>query len=226
MEIVHLILGKANPDRMNGVNKVVYQLATYQTIAKKNVSVWGITKNPVHDYGVRNFKTELFQAYKNPFKIDKQLKKKLISSKKEIVVHLHGGWVPIYATLARFLYKHHIPFVLTPHGAYNQIAMQRSGWTKKIYYYLFEKKVLDYARKIHSLGESEVVGLNSFYQNKKSFLLPYGFEAPYISLNPKQKNDVFTIGFVGRLDVYTKGLDLLIEALGISKKMVSLLFYG
>jgi hypothetical protein len=38
MEIVHLILGKANPDRMNGVNKVVYQLATYQTIAKKKVT--------------------------------------------------------------------------------------------------------------------------------------------------------------------------------------------
>ncbi len=142
----------------------------------------------------------------------------MISSKNEIVVHLHGGWVPIYATLSRFLHKHHIPFVLTPHGAYNQIAMQRSGWTKKIYYYLFEKKVLDYARKIHSLGESEVVGLNSFYPNKKSFLLPYGFEATSISLNPIQKNDVFTIGFVGRLDVYTKGLDLLIEALGISKK--------
>jgi glycosyltransferase involved in cell wall biosynthesis len=218
MEIVHLILGKANPNRMNGVNKVVYQLATYQTIANKNVSVWGITQNPVHDYGERNFKTELFQAHKNPFKIDGVLKKKLIASRKDIIVHLHGGWVPIYASIARFLHKHHIPFVLTPHGAYNQIAMQRSNWTKKIYYYLFEKKVLDFAQKIHSLGESEVIGLNSFYPNKKSFLLPYGFEASAALHNSTKKNEVFTIGFVGRLDVYTKGLDLLIEALGLVKK--------
>ena len=30
MEIIHIVLGKANPERMNGVNKVVFQLATKQ----------------------------------------------------------------------------------------------------------------------------------------------------------------------------------------------------
>ena len=49
MEIIHLILGKANPNRMNGVNKVVHELATTQVEKGISAEVWGITDNPVHD---------------------------------------------------------------------------------------------------------------------------------------------------------------------------------
>ena len=45
MEIIHLVMGKANPQRMNGVNKVVYQLATKQAEAGIKVQVWGFTKD-------------------------------------------------------------------------------------------------------------------------------------------------------------------------------------
>ncbi len=212
MEIIHLILGKANPERMNGVNKVVYQMATRQQNGGKNVAVWGVTKDLIHNYGERNFTTVLFQAHKNPFKIDGNLKKALIELNKTAVIHLHGGWVPMYASLARFLSKHNISYVLTPHGAYNTIAMKRSGITKKLYFSLFEKTLLKHAKRIHSLGESEVSGLNELYPNTKSFLLPYGFEIAN-DLPTKQTNqETFIIGFVGRLDIYTKGLDLLIEA--------------
>lgn len=212
MEIIHLILGKANPERMNGVNKVVYQMATRQKNAGKEVEVWGITKDLTHNYGERNFKTRLFQAHKNQFIIDKELKKTLIEHKNKCVIHLHGGWIPVYASLARFLIKNNITYVLTPHGAYNTIAMQRSGITKKLYFLIFEKKLLKYAKRIHSLGESEVKGLNNLYPNSKSFLLPYGFEISDNLPIKKNNNETFIIGFVGRLDIYTKGLDLLIEA--------------
>ena len=61
MEIIHIILGKANPNRTNGVNKVVNSLATYQTKKGIKISVWGITKNPIHDYPERNYETILFK---------------------------------------------------------------------------------------------------------------------------------------------------------------------
>jgi glycosyltransferase involved in cell wall biosynthesis len=41
--------------------------------------------------------------------------------------------------------------------------------------------------------------------------MPYGFES-ILNNVPQPKNDEFTIGYVGRLDTHTKGLDLLIEA--------------
>ena len=212
MEIIHLILGKANPDRMNGVNKVVYQLTTQQSLAGRKVSIWGITQNTEHNYGKRNFETRLFQAYRNPFKIDGKLKEDLKAIKGKAVIHIHGGWVPIYSSLATFLHKHSIPFVLTPHGAYNTIAMNRSGKMKKLYFQFFEKKMLQKVSKIHSLGESEIEGLNEIFPNSKSVLIPYGFESVDFEVNKKDNSSEFIIGFVGRLDIYTKGLDLLVEA--------------
>lgn len=216
MEIIHLILGKANPNRLNGVNKVVYQLATEQEKSNKNIAVWGISNNLDHDYPERNFKTTLFKSHINPFKIDSILKKQ-ITTHKNAVFHLHGGWIPVYYSLALLFQKHNIKYVLTPHGAYNTVAMERSSIKKKIYFQLFEKHVLKYAHKLHAIGESEVQGLNSIFKNNKSLLLPYGFIQPPSSTN-KAKSSNFIIGFVGRIDVYTKGLDVLLEAFHLFQK--------
>lgn len=210
MEIIHLVLGKANPDRLNGVNKVVFNLATEQTKAGKNVRVWGITDNPVHDYPERNFKTELFKAARFPFAVDKKLVKAIIEN-QHAVFHLHGGWIPVFSSLSRLFSRLGVRYVLTPHGAYNEVAMQRSAITKKLYFHLFEKQLLKHAHQVHAIGKSEVTGLNSILPTAKSFLLPYGFEYNSTEFGATQNED-FTIGFVGRLDTHTKGLDLLIEA--------------
>lgn len=213
MEIIHLILGKANPERMNGVNKVVFQLATRQAKSGRKVAVWGITKETTHNYGHRNFGTVLFQAQKNPFALDKALKEAILQKQGKVVFHLHGGWIPTYYSISKFMAKHNIPFVLTPHGAYNTIAMKRSKWTKKIYFQLFEKALLKRAQRVHAIGESEVSGLHGIYANNKSFLLPYGFEYTQgLVSNHEEAANEFVIGFVGRLDVFTKGLDLLMAA--------------
>ncbi len=216
MEIIHIILGKANPDRMNGINKVVFQLATKQALAGKKVAVWGVTKDVTHNYGERVFKTELFKACVNPFSLHKSLIESVKSLKGNTVVHLHGGWVPLYYPLAMLLKKQQIPFVLTAHGAYNTIAMQRSSLIKKFYFRLFEQKVLRAAYKIHCIGESEVKGLNRLYSDKKAVLLPYGFEIGQLETEYVSPTE-FVVGFVGRIDIYTKGLDLLLSAFSAFK---------
>ena len=50
-----------------------------------------------------------------------------------------------------------------------------------------------------------------------SFLLPYGFQYTH-HIQKNTKNVDFTIGFVGRLDIHTKGLDLLLEAFYVFQK--------
>ena len=198
MEIIHIILGKANPDRLNGVNKVVNNLATEQSKAGKNVQVWGITSDPTLNYPPRNFKTRLFKASKNPFSLDRGLKQAILEHPLA-VFHLHGGWIPVFATLARFMVRHRIKYVLTPHGAYNTIAMQKSALTKKLYLKLFEAFLLRNAAKVHAIGSSEVEGLQRVFPKSRSFLLPYGFESSQKHIHV-DRNGKFTIGFVGRLD--------------------------
>lgn len=219
MEIIHVVLGKANPARMNGVNKVVNQLAIQQSKAGEKVSVWGITGSLEHNYPVRNYNTDLFKAYKNRFRLSDKLLVALNDKINKAVFHLHGGFIATFYSLAKELHKRKIPFVFTPHGSYNIIAMQKSGFRKKIYFQLFEKKVLQYAGVIHCLGKSEMNGLQQLYPNSKSQLVPYGFNAQQI-ISRKIVVKEFLIGFCGRLDIHTKGLDVLLRAFTLFKKQV------
>ncbi|SDH68961.1 hypothetical protein SAMN04488062_11220 [Flavobacterium omnivorum] len=57
MEIIHIVLGKANFKRMNSVNKVVHQLARKQVNFEVKASVLGITKYKDNNYCERNFET-------------------------------------------------------------------------------------------------------------------------------------------------------------------------
>ena len=104
MEIIHIVLGKANPNRMNGVNKVVFQLASEQAKKNKKVKVWGISDNKIKNYSPRIFETQLFLKSKNPFTISSELKK-AIRNASNATFHLHGGWIPTLWAVAKYLKK-------------------------------------------------------------------------------------------------------------------------
>jgi glycosyltransferase involved in cell wall biosynthesis len=202
---------------MNGVNKVVYQLATQQALAGKKVSLWGITQNMEHNYPERNFATRLFRACRNKFAVDKNLLRAIESKKGAAIFHLHGGFNPVFTVIARRLHRLGIAFVFTPHGAYNTIALKKNAWLKKIYLRLFEIPMLKRAAAIHSLGQSEVSGLQHIYRNNKSQLIAYGYQKECAEI-AQPAEEKFIIGFCGRIDIYTKGLDLLADAFARLKK--------
>jgi glycosyltransferase involved in cell wall biosynthesis len=209
MEIIHVVLGKANPERMNGVNRMVHNLATHQVAAGLNVSVCGITKDAKHNYPDRPFVTNLFKFGSHMLSLDHWLKEFILSKQETAVFHIHGGFILKWFALARWMKKNKVKYVFTPHGSYNLVAMERSSLRKKLYIALFERFVLRNAMSIHCLGLSEVNGLRSIYSGSNVLLIPTG-----IDLNPQgesSRSKEFVISFCGRLDVHTKGLDLLIE---------------
>jgi hypothetical protein len=106
MEIIHIVLGKANPERMNGVNKVVFQLATKQAESGRNVSVWGITKDPVKNFPERAFSTLLFPLGKHHFALDSTLKAAIKAHADKAVFHIHGSWVSTFWAVASTLKKY------------------------------------------------------------------------------------------------------------------------
>ena len=213
MKIIHLILGKANPERMNGVNKVVHALATQQHRAGLDVAVWGITADLTDNYPAREFATRLFPARRNPFGLAPALAAALrqLAAAGPAVVHLHGAFIPVYFTVARRLAALRLPYVLTPHGSYSPAAMRKSRLTKLIYRHLFESYLLRRAARVHCLGESEVVGVRALNARLSTALLPYGFEPPLavVPAAPAAPGR-FRVGFCGRLDDHHKGLACLL----------------
>ena len=221
MGVIHLILGKANPEKMNGVNKVVYNIATKQAENHFPVEVWGISENTEVNYPQRLFTTKIFKQNKNPFSIPEDLKNEILNSDASNVFHFHGGWIPVFSSLGKFLHKNQRKYVMTPHGAYNTIAMEKSKLRKKFYFYFFEKNFIKNASKIHCIGESEVDGLQTIFPNRKSVLIPYGFEKLKDDFKINSDKKEITFGFVGRLDIQTKGLDVLVEIFAAFNKIYS-----
>lgn len=213
VDIVHIVLGKANPERQNGVNKVVYELAQRQQLEGHNVAVWGITKNPVVNYSDRLFETRLFQDHSNKFRLDQTLKNAIESAPENVLFHLHGGFLPQLFSAARLLSKNGHDYIYTPHGAYNENAVKRSWWKKQLYIMLFERFVVNHSRFVHVIGQSEINGTRSIFGSTTPVVLIPNGQDKIIDLTLKRKRIPGRIefGFIGRLDIHTKGLDILIE---------------
>lgn len=230
MKIIHIVLGKANPNRMNGVNKVVHELASAQHAAGQKVEVWGITADTSAPLAPRGFRTRLFKARKLPFSCDVKLIRELKGEPQPLVVHFHGGFIPAFPRIAGALTKERIPYFITAHGAYNRLAMRKSKWKKGLYFRIAERRFLRNAKAVHCIGASELVSLKELLPEAKTVLIPNGHHMP----EPKKvdipsevvKEPVF--GFCGRLRAHTKGLDILLQgfALYAQKSQGSLLIIG
>lgn len=215
MEVIHVVLGKANPERMNGVNKVVHELATQQAMAGTNVAVWGITKDITHNYPDRAYSTVLFKKSAMPFAMPADMAAMLKTyAGKKVVFHLHGGFIPQMYAVARRLKKLRIAYVFTPHGSYNRLALKKSWFSKAIYMSLFEKSMLSNAAVVHVLGGSEVAGVKHIDKQLKAKRIPYGYHSCAMIDNEVKMHQPFIVGYCGRIDIHTKGLDVLVQGFG------------
>ncbi len=216
MNIIHFVLGKANPNRMNGVNKVVNNLATYQHKIVDKVAVWGITPTPndVSEIPQRSFETVLFQS-KNKWQIDPTLTKKIKNISKNSVFHIHGGLIPDFYHFHKLLVKNDIPFIVTPHGCYNEKAMEKKGKMKDIYFKYFEKPFLQKSKYLHCIGKSELEASKRLVPNVKKIVIPNGQNLEALKFEyediGQEKGNSPVFGFCGRMDTRMKGLDLLLK---------------
>jgi glycosyltransferase involved in cell wall biosynthesis len=219
MKIIHVLLGKANPDSMNGVNKVVHYLATEQHRMGYDVEVWGITfsKNPPvhnHEYNLRIFRDSKLRFY-----LSSELKEALKNLTPDTWVQLHSVFIPEFFTIAILLRKVGVRYGFTPHGGYSIGALRRRWLIKQIFLFLFESYVLRNAVLIHAVGETETVQILKIVKHNNVVLVPNGQDLLSLDFNKKimqAERPIF--GFCGRLDAVHKGLDLMIEGFNIYKK--------
>lgn len=218
MEIVHIVLGKVKTSKMNGVNKVVDQLAENQVELGYNVTVWGITRNPVHDYSPRKYATVLFKDRSNylpPKGVINELKKRV----PETTFHFHGGFILQFFFVAALLRLYGFSYVFTSHGSYNTVAMQRNYWKKRVFIRLFDKFIVHNSKSMHFIGGSEIEGAQKVFSFSNFALIPNGQNMNIKPVHKEIKDSkTLVFGFCGRLDIQTKGLDLLFEGFSNFKK--------
>lgn len=145
---------------------------------------------------------------------DKPLKLKNIPepfNKPDIVVFegLYDSFREIF--FAKELRKNGIPYIVIPRGSLTYMAMHnKSRWKKEIAHFLFYDKFIKKASAIQYLTKAE--HKDSKYRfDGPYFIIPNGFTPP-TNIKSHFGKDTINAVFIGRFDIYHKGLDLLIEA--------------
>lgn len=216
MKIIHLILGKARQERMNGVSKVAHELASTQARMGYEVEMWGLTGTPDEQLPPRAYELRLFMQ-KNQFSLDASIKKAILELKgQQVCFHIHGGFILPFYRIARRLHRLQIPYVFTPHGSYSPFAFQRSGWKKKAYFYGLEAGMVRRAKALQFSGESGYQSFDELLKIDHKVLIPNGQNMEDLILEEEKvldhKDPIFS--FCGRLINHYKGLDILMEAFG------------
>lgn len=201
MVIVHI--AAISGDMCNGVDVVVPQHIFAQA---KLCNLGYININNVKLEGFENqfeYKNDLkFEDLPEPF------------SKPDLVV-FHEAYRPAYLRLSKELRARNIPYVILPHGELSKGAQAKKFIKKKLANLLFFNKFINGARKIQCLSKTEM-GSTAFKAEK--FISTNGIMIPS-TYKDKFSEKGFKFLYIGRLDAYHKGLDLLLQAVKKAKDL-------
>ena len=143
--------------------------------------------------------------YKRPFKIDS-----LPSpfNKPDIVI-FQETYRKEYLSIAKELNRFKIPYITIPHGELGKEAQQKKHFKKAIANVLFFNWFTNNAVAVQCLSKREFENTRF---GKKKILATNGSIIPEIQKERFSENEIKFV-YIGRLDAYHKGLDLMIEAI-------------
>ena len=200
MKILHFILGKANPDRTNGVNHVIHGVCKYSTLAGHDVRVVGVSKGMKEDYTLvqrDNFQVAVYNKFFG--KCFDELKKQ---AEEVDIIHLHSVWQHYNIIFARYLKSINKPYVVTIHSGLTEDRIKQSRyWFKLLYHSFFQKKIFDDAAGIHAITKEEITDIAKFTSNKNIFFVQNGIDLDNYSLEEKNYNEgsnKINFGYLGR----------------------------
>lgn len=200
MVILHI--ANINSDVCNGVCVVAPQHVKaqqqYETVGLINLT----------GYKYDNVDNQL--EFKEPFLLE-TLPEPLC--KPDIVV-FHEVYRPKYLKISKVLRKNKIPYVIIPHGELTAGAQKKKWYKKKIANLLLFNKFIKNAIAIQCFSEFEV------QSTKFAKTLKIGTNGVLLPDRGKEQflQEGIKFLYIGRLDMYHKGLDLLLCAVGKVKE--------
>jgi glycosyltransferase involved in cell wall biosynthesis len=135
---------------------------------------------------------------------------------------VHGIFGRFSGRIAQACMKAGTPCIACPHDPYSPELFGTRTIVKRAYWRLFEAPFLRRMRAVHVLAPSHVGYLRALGISTPAFVVPNGLgrgepeELPQESDRsrlPARQDERFLLLYLGRWDVYNKGLDLLLKAL-------------
>lgn len=159
---------------------------------------------------VSNDKYFLFSKYKQIGNLPKPF------NKPDIVV-FHGVYFIDFIKISVELRKNEIPYIIVPRCSMTLEAINNKKIKKTIANYIFFNKFIRNAKCIQFLTKNEYLESRKKFKFRDYFVLGNGTETPNEFYKVKERNE-FIILYIGRYDIYHKGLDFLLEAIKNNSK--------
>lgn len=125
------------------------------------------------------------------------------------IVIFHEAYRKEYLVLSSELRKRKIPYVIIPHGELNEEAQQKKHLKKVVANFLLFNRFINGAAAIQCLSKRE---MDSTHFGQQKFIGTNGINIPDKAKTTFHEDHTSFV-YIGRLDAYHKGLDLLIEAI-------------
>jgi glycosyltransferase involved in cell wall biosynthesis len=135
-------------------------------------------------------------------------------TKYDLIVFHEFYWYS-YINLYKQAIKLDIPYIILPHGSITKYALGNKKFKKLIANILIFNRFANNSTAIHYLSDKEKN--KSVYPKVNSFVFGNGIDLSNVRKESFSKNGIKLI-YVGRIDPYIKGLDILIEAVKILKE--------
>lgn len=217
VKVVHFLHGRANPNGTNGGDRVIYNLAKCTAEMDAQVFVLGLTEKP--PIAIGRAAVQSIQPPSDPFTLPSALKGALREIKPD-VVHFHGLYTPRNVMLARWLRREGIRYAISPHGGLMQHVMLRDRGKKTTFLKLFGRSYCRKASLVHCISEAESDAFRNFFGNANVVVAshgtegvdPHSLDSAFLRRRYPQLDGKRIFGFLGRLDPFNKGLDLVLEA--------------
>jgi len=126
------------------------------------------------------------------------------------VLVLHSGWAYHNVRAARSAARVQVPYVLTPHGAYDPNIFKRGRTLKRLWWTLFEHHLVTGARAIHVFFDEQRDELRQLGYTGPVIVVPSGLTVADCPMQPGRSQFLL---WMGRFDIEIKGIDLLLRAL-------------
>lgn len=217
--IIHLLLGKCNPDNEIGVNKVVYYLTKNLKKLDCDVEIYTISKKVKKNEQIKNADGVIINIFPSALNLIMAIRK----IKKDIeLIHFHIPWRPVKLIILYFIIKWEIPYIVTAHNCYSPFFLKQGRFLKFLASILYELRYLNSAKAVHALCREEITDLREYGVKSDIFYLPNGIElcnlpnklkTVYWNNLPQVKNKI-KFGFIGRI-AREKNLEELIKSIGL-----------
>ena len=129
------------------------------------------------------------------------------------VLVLHSAWTSYNAAAGREARRLGLPYVLAPRGAYEPRILERKPFMKRIWWRLFESRLVQEAAGIHVFFDSQTEQLRRLGYEGPVVVAPNGVVVPDDIRWDGGSLDALV--FIGRFDMEHKGLDTLLEGVGL-----------